>query len=463
MFPELQQVYWHSGLYLQPQHFQSIDLHFNYMLAHQRQMAQPSNYGVIQCELDTEALQNLTVKFDQLRLVLPSGCYLEYPGNCQIAPRSIRAVWGQRDKPLTLWLALRRFDPRMINVTGGSSESTTYRWVNLDEERPMKDVYHEGSETVVQRIAYNAFLISEEEKEAAVDCEFIPIVQLDCAQEFVRLAQNFIPPAVTLDGAPILKKILEGLFTELGYRAHQLGTVKPSGTRATWNPHPEHLIQFLAMCSLNRALPLLNHYCSTPTLHPWHIYGLLAQLVGELASLTEENSIAEKYQVDRQTVESYDHCRLYDCFSQLKNTLITLLNTLVQDNLLCLTLEPDAERIYRIDLASVQSHLSSPALLILSSEKLANQGIGTLGMDGLKIGSQQAIQALIAYSLPGVTVNLQMPPPRQLPLPRNAFCFLINQNGDLWNDIVQQLELAFYWAGAPDDLKVQLTLMGQSA
>lgn len=461
MPPETQQIYWYSGLYLQPQHFQSLDLQFNYMLAQQRQMAQPWNHGVIQCSLNTEALQDFIVKFDQLRLILPSGYYLEYPGNCKIAPLSFRSRWVQREKPLTLWLALRRFDPRMINVTSDNNEGTTCRWVNLNEERAMKDVYHEGPEAVVQRIAYNAFLISEEEKESVVDCEFLPILQLNYEQEHVSIAQCFIPPVVTLDAVPTLKKMLEGLYIELCNRYRQLDAAKRSGTLSAWNTHPEHLIQFLAMRSLSQALPLLNHYCSTPNLHPWYAYGLLSQLVGELSSFTEEDSVVGKWSVNSQASVSYDHYRLFDCFSQLTNTLTTLLNTLLKDNSLCLTLEPDVEKVYHIDLSSVQPYLSNPVLLILSSETLARSGIGALGIDGLKIATPQTIQALIEYSLPGVSTYLQTHPPRNVPIHQDAFCFLLNQNGDLWDDIAQQQKLAFYWVGAPDDLKVQLFLMGQ--
>lgn len=90
MYPEQQQIYWYSGLYLQPQHFQSMDLHHSYMLAQQRQLAQPWNVGVIKCDINQQTLIDFSLNIDKLRVLLPSGDYLEYPGNCYIEPRQFR-------------------------------------------------------------------------------------------------------------------------------------------------------------------------------------------------------------------------------------------------------------------------------------------------------------------------------------------------------------------------------------
>jgi predicted component of type VI protein secretion system len=52
MYSEQQQIYWHSGLYLQPQHFQSLDLHHEWQLAQRIQLAQPYNHGLIEVEIN---------------------------------------------------------------------------------------------------------------------------------------------------------------------------------------------------------------------------------------------------------------------------------------------------------------------------------------------------------------------------------------------------------------------------
>ncbi|MBE0719186.1 type VI secretion system baseplate subunit TssK, partial [Escherichia coli] len=78
MYNEQKQIYWYSGLYLQPQHFQSIDLHHSYMLAQHIARAQPWNFGCYECEIDHGALNESILKINKLKAILPSGYYLEY-------------------------------------------------------------------------------------------------------------------------------------------------------------------------------------------------------------------------------------------------------------------------------------------------------------------------------------------------------------------------------------------------
>lgn len=149
----------------------------------------------------------------------------------------------------------------------------------------MKDVYFTGPECSVSRILYNVQILSEEEKQAVVDCEFLPLLRLRYENDRVVNDPAFCPPLVTLNGCPALKTLLDGLYAELASRAHQLAEYKRSGTLR--EASRGDMIQLLAMRSLNCTLPLLHHYCRTPAMHPWPIYGLLSQLIGELSSFSE--------------------------------------------------------------------------------------------------------------------------------------------------------------------------------
>ncbi len=52
MQEEEQLIYWYSGLYLQPQHFQSIDLHHSLSHACQKQgLSQPYYQGYYECHI----------------------------------------------------------------------------------------------------------------------------------------------------------------------------------------------------------------------------------------------------------------------------------------------------------------------------------------------------------------------------------------------------------------------------
>ncbi len=458
MYPEQQQIYWYSGLYLQPQHFQSVDLHHSYMLAQQRQIAQPWNVGVIQCDINQETLVDFSLKIDQLQMILPSGYYLEYPGNCLIEPYQFREAWKQREKPLTLWVALRRFDPGHQNVGTG----TCSRWINPADDGVMKDVYHNGPESIVPRIVYNVRILSDEEKETAVDCECLPLLQLLYDNERVIFDPRFSPPTVALAGSPALKNLLEGLRAELSSRARKLEEYKRRDQLSNGIKSASDITQLLAMRSLNRALPLLEHYCRAPTLHPWHIYGLLIQVVGEISSFNDMCSYTGEWLDGGASPLLYDHYRLIDSFTRVKNTLITLLNGLALEDNTYVTLQSDEQRIYRCEMLAIERQPASRVLLLLRSEKLASRQVSFSAGCEFKIASQDTINVLIQHALPGITATRMNPSPRGVPDRKDFFYFMLNQHEEAWKQAETEKNIAFYWADAPDDLQVQLVFMDPS-
>ncbi|WP_330984088.1 MULTISPECIES: type VI secretion system baseplate subunit TssK [Enterobacterales] len=451
MYPELQQIYWYSGVYLQPQHLQSVDLYHNYMLSRQRQLAQPWNVGMILCDFNPETLVDFTLKIERLQAILPSGDYLEYPGNCAVQPRQFRDSWKQLEKPFMLWLALRRFDPGHANV----GDSPNSRWLKPHEEGVMKDVYFSGPECSVSRILYNIQILSDEEKQAVVDCEFLPLLRLRYENDRVVSDASFCPPLVTLNGSPMLKTLLDGLYAELANRAHQLAEYK--------RPDPlkdasrSDMTQLLAMRSLNRALPLIYHYCRTPTMHPWPLYGLLAQLIGELSSFSEQCSFNGEW-TGEESLLPYDHFNLFACFASARKMIVALLNNLTLEDNTWVTLIADDHRVFRGDLQSLPWKKTGSVFLMLRSETLA--ALEHIDSTGFKIAPESSIITLIQHALPGIAATWITPTPRGVPHRKDAFYFLLNQQNSLWKSVEQQQNMAFYWDDAPTDLQVQVIFMG---
>ncbi|MRT15095.1 type VI secretion system baseplate subunit TssK [Enterobacteriaceae bacterium RIT711] len=451
MYPELQQIYWYSGVYLQPQHLQSLDLHHNYMLARHRQLAQPWNVGIVHCDFNSETLVDFTLKIERLQVVLPSGDYLEFPGNCLLQSRQFRDAWKQIENPFTLWLALRRFDPGHSNV----GDSPNSRWLKPREESVMKDVYFSGPECSVSRILYNIQILSDEEKQSAVDCEFIPLLRLVYENDRVLCDDNFCPPLVTLNGSPSLKGVLEGLCADLANRAYQFAEYKrPEQLK---NGSHGDMTQLLAMRSLNRTLPLLNHYCRTPVMHPWPIYGLLVQLIGELSSFSELCSFNGEW-AGGESLLPYDHYNLFASFGSARKLIIALLNNLTLEDNTSVTLTADDQMVFRGDLKSLPWQKANTVLLMLRSETMTETKY--TDNTGFKVASETTILGLIQHALPGLTATWLNPTPRGVPNRKDTFYFQLNQHDNLWNDIEKKRNIAFYWDDAPTDLQVQVIFMG---
>lgn len=462
MYSEEQQIYWHSGLYLQPQHFQSLDLHHAWLHARHRQQAQPYNFGIIALSVNSAALNDYVMSVDNISFILPGGDYLKYPGNCRIEKRNFRDAWKLRDRPLTLWLALRRFDASHSNVTLPEKDNSHVgtRWLSMANAPLMKDVYGNGPETEVSRILYNVLLLTGEEKEAATDCECIPLVRLCHDGEKVVCDPTFSPPAVTLCGSQSLNQLIETLVFEIGARTRKLEEYKRPEQLVSRQDRSDQLIQLMAMRSLNRVLPVLKNCMAARQVHPWSIYNLLSQLVGELSSFSDGCTCLGEWEEGGNSPLCYDHERLYDSFHRLRTTLTMLMNGLVLEDSTYIKLKNE-NGIYCGEIQKSHVLLKGEVLLLLRTSENVSSDSRLFNSAGFKLAPVDTIDALIRHALPGVAVYACEHPPRGVPARSDYYYYCVHHDSEQWRSVAESGEVAFYFPDMPDDLEVQIVFTGE--
>jgi type VI secretion system protein ImpJ len=78
-----------------------------------------------------------------------------------------------------------------------------------------------------------------------------------------------------------------------------------------------------------------------------------------------------------------------------------------------------------------------------------------------KISSRETLPILIARALPGIKLEHLPVPPQELPRRARSIYFQINHHGDYWAQVEKSHNLAMYWDAAPDDLRVELMVVGK--
>jgi len=458
MYTEQQQIYWHSGLYLQPQHFQSIDLHNEWQHAQIVELERPYNQGLIKLVINEAALNDYVIKIDNIRLIMPDGTFLSMPGNCQVEKRNFCDIWKQRDQPLTIWLALRRFDPLHNNVTTLEKEHdrAVTRWINAGENRVMRDVYDHAPDAAVARLCYNVRLLTGAEIIDAVDCECMPLTRLRFVNDSVTLDPAFSPPAVTLFGSHNLEKLVDIIYFDLSARARKLEEYKRPERLMKDAEHRDQVTQLLAMRSLNRVLPMLKNYCQARQVHPWKVYNLLCLLIGELSSFNDNCSFDGQWCDGERKLLDYNHYKLLSCFESARATLLSLLNSLVLEDNTYIMLEKDAHGVFTGDFSNVELKKTETALLLLRSTHMPMENRQIKNSGGIKLASGQIIETLTQHALPGVPVNGCRQPPRGVPNRNDSHYFVIDQNSELWSKALKGKSISCYWPDMPDDLQVQI-------
>ena len=80
-------LFWHQGLFLEPQHFQHQDQYMKSLLSPLEGL-QPYFWGVNRLEIREDALNNRSLEITAGEFLFPDGTSLIFPGNAIVPPRS---------------------------------------------------------------------------------------------------------------------------------------------------------------------------------------------------------------------------------------------------------------------------------------------------------------------------------------------------------------------------------------
>jgi len=278
-------LFWHQGLFLQPQHFQLLDLSFQSLLIPFNQFLQPYFWGVGEWEVQRGALANRTFNILKGEFLFPDGTYAAWPGNALIEARSFQEAWMEGGKPFTVYVGLKKFNYNGENVTilpklENVAEVTT-RFVTIADPEEVKDLHAGGPEGKVKRLYYVLKIFWETELAQLGDYILIPFAQLERVGAEIKLAEKFIPPALSLTSSETLQNMVREIRDQLAGRGHQLEEYKRERGIHTAEFGTRDMGYLLALRSLNRYIPMLVHFTEVPQVHPWLVYGILRQIVGE--------------------------------------------------------------------------------------------------------------------------------------------------------------------------------------
>jgi type VI secretion system protein ImpJ len=79
-----------------------------------------------------------------------------------------------------------------------------------------------------------------------------------------------------------------------------------------------------------------------------------------------------------------------------------------------------------------------------------------------KLSSRETLPLLIARALPGIKLEHLPQAPQELPRRANAVYFKIDHHSDQWSQIQKTKNMALYWDTAPEDLTVELMIVGRT-
>jgi len=424
-------VVWSEGLFLQPQHFQQQDRHFERYVETRCQSLIGHSWGFTEIEIERDFLSIGKFGLRRAAGVFPDGTPFRMPEDDPL-PAPIDVGANVRDQLLYLAVPLRRAGEIEANRAAETDGLVRHEIRELQA----RDAAGGGGNTALVEVAAlrTRFLLASEVTDAYATLPLAHIVE-SRADKQVVLEDRFIPTVLHVRAAARLVT----MTTELLGLLHQRGEALSGRVMATGRGAAAEFADFLMLQVINRLEPLFAHYADAGALHPEALYEVCALAAGELATFTTTSKRPPKF-------PGYRHERLRESFEPVIASLRASLSVVLEQNAIAIPLE---SKKFGISVAIVTDRtLYSTAVFILAARAdLPAEELRRRFPAQLKIGPVEKIRDLVTLQLPGVPVAPVPVAPRQIPFHAGFAYFELDQTSELWDQLKSSGGLAMHVAG----------------
>jgi type VI secretion system protein ImpJ len=454
-------LFWHQGISFRSLHMQHLDRSYQSLLVPFQQFMTPYFWGIWNMEIDEGALKTGIFNLVKGDFVFRDGSHVSLPGNALCNARSFKEGWGEDGKPFTIYLGLKNWTESDSNVTVMPSltniSTVPTRFVSAADPEETRDLHSGGPEGWVKKLHFAPRIFWESERQEKGDYQFIPIAQLEKFGQEIRLSGDFIPPCLSFTASASLLKLVKEIRDQVTARSHQLEEHKSKRGVQTAEFGSRDMVYFLALRSINRYVPLLFHCTRAEHAHPWYIFGILSQLIGELTTFSEEVNVLGEFK--GKPLPDYDHSDLWSCFSAAQDMISHLLDQITAGPEYVIRLVSDGT-FYTAELKPAIFEGRNRYYLAVRTDADPKFVLQSL-QDIAKLSSSEQIQLLVTQALPGIGLEHLQVLPQELPRRANTIYFTIDHHNDQWASVEKNRSVALYWDGAPEGADIELMVVGR--
>ena len=266
-------VGWHEGMLLAPQHFQQAHEHVYSLLAYQAKQLTPFSWGVSDVALDPMALVGGLLRITAFEALMPDGLCVSFDP-LTMPPVELdlkKDVPSLGETPITIHLVVCHYREGDANATGDFA-----RYLSI-EGAPVVDENSGDKPLSIPRLVPKiAFFAGEQPPANFVSMPIARVALVDSAYALI----DFVPPCLSVESHSPLGKMCAELASRLrGKVMFLVGQVEGSANEGLMGDVRNTLRTFVPM------LPYLETLIYSGSVHPFTLFGALAQLVGQLSTL----------------------------------------------------------------------------------------------------------------------------------------------------------------------------------
>jgi len=434
-----EEINWAEGMFLQPHHLQMLQRLLLRRNRDDRLLSFPYAWGLIDFELDENALVNVRASVRRFSAVMRGGEEISMPGNAQLAPIDLTEELKARAPSFLVCLALPAWSSNDANLCG--ADAATKRQFT-DDVRRVRDENTGDNEIDVPCRRYNVRLTTDLRDNA--DLDLLPVLRLktrtrEGADPVLEIDRTYVPPYLRLDASSHLAADVKELLEQMRRRrAKLLADLTRSGYSAD-ALGGSTLYAVLQLKTINAYEGRISSLLGAGGLTPFALYLELKALLGELVALQPQRDAVPP---------DYDHLECGPVFAELILHIRALILAEGASSYMRLDFVPSPDGSSATAKLTDQ-HLVSADEYYLAVRCEADARTVTSAVergDNLRLVTPSAAH----LRLRGVKLEETRFPPRFLPALPDTVWFRLNreESARIWESVRTERELLLDWASA---------------
>ncbi len=208
------------------------------------------------------------------------------------------------------------------------------------------------------------------------------------------------------------------------------------------------IVSFWLVNALNTAYASLNHILQYPIIHPERLYSELLRLTGSLLTFSTT------YDVDQ--LPKYQHYHLYESFNQLDIILRNLLDTIISNRYISISLKETRPSYWLGSLETDKITRDTRLYLAVSSSAMPVQDLIAYVPIRFKVGSTVDVEQRVIAALPAIPIQHLIQVPTAIPVRSGVSYFEIEPNNDLYQRMFDSESICIYIPNGFQDIRIEL-------
>jgi len=429
---------------LQPHHLQRMQKGVHDVVCAERKLSWAYPYGLIEARLSRDDLENMRVRFERLRAIMPSGQVVDFPDNSELPSLDIKPALAKSVAGFAVFLGVPLWQNARANTVGTTAaEDTRVKLLYRVGELECADENTGENPKPIQVRKINARLMLEQED--PTDLELLPLMRIMRGSgEDVGLPRqdpDYVPPCLVLTGSPVLRELVRDLVSQVEASRKELVVQIARGGFSLDTMRGLQFEQLMRLRTLNRFSGRLPSLIAAPNVSPFSIYVEFRELLGELAALHPDR--------DEFDAALYDHDNPLPAFRDLSAKIRSHLRGAVAPSYLKVVFS-ETGGVLLATLAP--EHFTQPNAYFLGIKtKLDPTVLGRYVEDGDKFKLMP--QSLATRAIRGIALKEERHPPLELPAQSDLHYFRIDRAASerMWQQIQTEKSAAVRWTGGELD------------